>query len=486
MAPEQLEGLNADARSDVFAFGAVVYEMVTGTKAFAGESQASLIGAILKDEPQPIGALQPVSPPSMDRVVRKCLAKNPDRRWQDAGDLRDELQWIAEADTRAGAPAIVATSSRARERLLWTMGIATAAVVATVLVWTLRPALPPSPVDHVTVTLPPDVSVPDRFGTLALSPDGREVVFVGERDGALQLYHRALGQRDAAPLPDTEGATAPLFSPDGRWVAFRAEGTLRKIPVAGGDPVEICDLPPGTGGSAWGPDNRIWIAGLYTGLYSVSADGGVPQVVTTPSEQETGHWVPHPLPDGRGVVFTLFLSDNVSGARVAVYSDESGEYDVLGEGLGAQYASSGHLVFQDPDGEISALAFDLDTFEAKGDPVRVFAGVRVVGAFRVAQYSLGDGGSLVYVPSTGGENRRSLVWVDRAGNEERLEFEPAAYGNPRVSPDGRRFAVENHSDRDIWILDLSRNIRTRLTRNPAQDIALVDAIRGPDRFLIHP
>ena len=297
-------------------------------------------------------------------------------------------------------------------------------------------------------------------------------VFVGVSGGASQLYHRAMDQRDALPLSGTDGAQYPFFSPDGQWIGFTADGTLRKVPLAGGPPDTICELPPDGGGVAgWGPDDRIWFTAEGTGLYAVSAAGGVPQVMTTPAEGELLHAGPHPLPNGRGVVFTVFRGAvALSTSQVAVYSHETGEHRVLADGSPAQFAPSGHLVFASRDGGVSALRFDADTLDTTGVPVPVFDGVRT-GVGGLLQFHLSDDGSLAYVP--GGGRDRSLVWVDRAGNEEPIEAEVAAYSRPRLSPDGRRVAVQIGSgdDQDIWILDLVRNIPTKLTFDPARDIS---------------
>ena len=470
MAPEQLEGQEADARTDIFAFGAVVYEMVTWRKAFEGKSQASLISAIMTADPPPMSSLQVMSPPALDQIVKTCLAKDPDSRWQTAGDVGRQLQWITEGGSQVGVPTVAATPRKTREWLVGTAAAMVAAILTGAIMWSLRPPSPPHPVvDHVSVALPPGVRVPNELLPLALSSDGRHLVYVGVSGGASQLYHRAMDQRDSVPLSGTEGAQWPFFSPDGQWIGFTADGTLRKVPLAGGRAVTICELPPDGGGVAgWGPDDRIWFTAVGTGLYAVSAAGGVPQVVTTPAEGESAHARPHPLPNGRGVVFTVYRGGLVvSSAQVAVYSHETGEHRVLADGGPAQFAPSGHLVFANRDGGVSALPFDAETLEATGIPVPVFDGVRDDTGQGVLPFHLGDDGSLAYVP--GGRNR-SLVWVDRTGNEEPIEAEIDAYANPSLSPDGRQVAVEIRSgDRDIWILDLVTSTQTRLTFDPARD-----------------
>ena len=239
MAPEQLEGQEADQRTDIFAFGAVIYEMVTGRKAFEGKSQASLIHAIMGVDPPAMSSLQVMSPVALDRIVKRCVAKDPDGRWQSASDLHAKLQWINESGSQLGVPATVTTPQKTRE---W-LGRATAAVVAAVvtgaIMWTFRPP-PPRSVEHVSVTLPPDVTVE----SVALSPDGRHLVYQGRSGGVTRLYHRAMAQRDAVPLSGTEGGSRPFFSPDGQWVGFSVIGeTLQKVRLDGGLPVTISYRP---------------------------------------------------------------------------------------------------------------------------------------------------------------------------------------------------------------------------------------------------
>ncbi len=469
MAPEQLEGRNADTRSDIFAFGAVVYEMVTGTKAFGGKSQASLIGAIMTADPPAMSSLQAISPPALDRIVKRCLAKDPDERWQSTTDLHAELDWIAQGDARAGTPVSDGASRTTRDRLSWVAsGGAAAAVLAIGLMWFVRSDPLTLAADHLAVTLPRGVTVPNGGNPVAMSPDGRRVVFVGASDGQSRLYLREMNQPHPVPLPGTTGAQAPFFSPDGEWVAFAAAETLRKVSVTAAAPVTICELPAGAFPTSWGSDDRIWLGGLSTGLYEVSAIGGAPQPVTVPTESELGHVLPYPLPDGRGVVFTVLRGRNVSLSQVAVWTPGGGAHRVLAEGGQAQFSPTGHIVFRSSNGRgLSALPFDTDSLQATGPPVTVLDGVRVSNS-GFPQYHLGNDGSLAYVP--GESIDRSLVWVDRNGDEEPIAVEVRPYGNPRISPDGRRVAVEiDAGNRDIWIIDLAQNTSRQLTFDPADD-----------------
>ena len=316
MAPEQLEGKDADHRTDIFAFGAVLYEMATGQRAFSGESQASLISAIMSGEPPPMSTLQAMTPPSLDYVVKTCLAKNPDERWQGAGDLSRQVRGIIESGSqpRVAVP-VVATPHPAARRGVWPWmaGAALATFVATFSVWTF---LAPGPAlvarDAFAVVLPPNVELQGGGGrnATALSPDGRHLVFEGRRGETTQLYHRPLDQVNALPIPGTEGASRPFFSPDGEWLGFKSGNTLKKVSLAGGASVTIAELPAEgqfVTPAGWGPDDTIWIGNDNTGLYQVAAAGGALRLVTTPgaaNDDVVGHFAPKPLPNGRAILYT--------------------------------------------------------------------------------------------------------------------------------------------------------------------------------------
>jgi eukaryotic-like serine/threonine-protein kinase len=473
MAPEQVEGKTdeIDARTDIFAFGAVVYEMATGKKCFEGKSQASLIVAILQINPPPISSLQPMTPPSLDRVVKKCLAKEPDDRWHAAKDLRDELKWIAEGGSQAGVSALTPTvkGTRAlwRRPLILSLGtLLLGAVIAGLSVWVLKSS-PPQPVSRLTITLPPGQQLAGLDGgpALALSPDGRDLAYVARQGGSQQLYLRAMDSLEAKPIPGTEGGVSPFFSPDGLWLGFFASGKLKKISVSGGSALTLGDaLQPG--GASWGSQGMIAFApAAISALLQVSDTGGAPQPLTRLGKGETNHHWPDLLPGGKAVLFAAGANNtNWTNAQVTVQLVRTGERRNLNQaGMYPRYAPSGHLVYAQ-GGSLMAVPFDPQRLTATGTAVPVVEDVLQSSANGAAQYSFSATGSLVYVSGGLQATQRRLVWVDRNGTEQPLAAPAHAYRFPRLSPDGRRVAVTiEESGSQIWLYDLARETLTRLT-----------------------
>ncbi len=480
MSPEQARGKPVDKRADIWAFGAVLFEMLTGAKPFPGDDVSQTLARVIERDPD-WEALPKTLPPALDTYLRRCLQRHPRERVRDIGDVRLALSGAFENAVEPLAP--VGSRRKRREWLVGTVAALVAAGVA-IAMWSLRPGPPPSELDHVSVALPGDVVL--RPGgsyegwPMTMSPDGRHLVYVGFSGGTSQLYHRAMDQLDAVPLPDTDGAMSPSFSPDGQWVAFSVSGALRRIPLAGGPPVTITELPIGYDARLtvpqWGPDNRIWfwMGPPVLGLAHVAATGGDPQVVTKLAEGERRHFLPHPLPGGQGVVFTVYQNDT-SPTKVAVHSYDTDEHRVLANGLGARFVPGGHLVFVGLEGRLVALPFDADAHKVTGPPV-------TVPPTDVLRFHLSADGSLAYLPG-GVRDNRTLVWVDRDGREDPIAAEPRAYRQPKVSPDGRKIVVADSGDgQDLWVIDLNRDIATRLTLDPAQDESPVWAPDG-DRIL---
>jgi eukaryotic-like serine/threonine-protein kinase len=475
MAPEQVEGKEVDARTDIFAFGAVVYEMATGKRAFEGKSQASLLAKILETEPPPMSSLQPMTPPALERMVKSCLAKDRDERWQSAADLVRELKWIAGGSAKAASSSDVSPvrngfPSRTLMYLSW------AAVV--VLLFALggilfrrsnREAPSTSSVIRTSIVLPAGqrLASDDADYPLAVSPDGSRFAYVAEEEAGTQLYVREFSELEPKAIAGTSGARHPFFSPDGHWVGFFADGSLQRVSVAGGAPLRICNISGLSLGGSWGPDNTI-VFGSYPGLYKVSAAGGVPQLL---AGSNLGTW-PEILPDNNTVLFSL--GDAIAiiplggGQRriLARTNDSSAEGPaVLGAGfiLQPRFASSGYLVYGQSPGVVRAMPFDLESLSLEGPPVSMIDTVERAQGGGAIYFALSDTGLLLYVP-TG--QRHQMVWVDRNGTDTPISPDRAAFRSPRLSPDGKLIAVavsDATRRSDIWIYDAERGAKRRLT-----------------------
>ena len=467
MAPEQLEGKEADSRTDIFAFGAVVYEMATGKKAFEGKSQASLIAAIMGQDPRPMSELKPMTPELLDWVVKRCLAKEPDERWQTANDLMAGLKQTTEVGTSVDSFPSVSAPAAWKRVMPWSIA-GLIAVIAGVGFWILTRPLPRLPARFV-ITSPPSTFFANNHGTdVLVSPDGSYVVYRALDESTTRLYLHHLNEFTGRPIPGTEGADRyPFFSPNGQSVAFVVGGKLKRVSLLGGPPVTICDAPIQEGGS-WDAEDTIVFAadlGSGTGLYRVSANGGKPESLTMPDpeEGESEYQQPQILPGEKAVLFTVFRAD--LPYRIYVLSLETGEKKIVLEGgKQAHYASSGHLIYeQSGTRTLMAAPFEVRRLEVIGKPVPVLQGVRGTGAGGV-DYAVSSDGTLVYIPA-GESTQRSLVWVDREGGESLVTEERHDYGNPRISPDGMLVAVEFHEDNtsNVWIYDLETDRFRRLT-----------------------
>jgi len=463
MSPEQLEGNEADARSDIFAFGAVLYEMATGKKAFSGKSQASLIGSILRDDPPAISEIAPMTPPALSRVVKTCLAKDPEDRFQTAHDAKLQLQWIAEGGSQAGVPAPIIARRKTREKLAWTAAAAALIAAALFAAGYFRRA--PRYVSPIRASL----LFPEKMllGELAVSPDGRRVAFTAaKRGGGPGLWVRSLDAPASQLVPDTEGASFPFWSPDSRFVAFFADGKLKKVDSVGGPVLAICDAERGVGGT-WNRDDTIVFGPKPTAaLYRVPASGGQPVAVTKldASRHETAHRYPQFLPDGRHF---LYMAANLAGPpddpanAIRVGSLDGKVSRPLVQGLSNASYAAGQLLFV-RDGTLLAQPLDTGRLETKGVPVPV---VPRVGSSTWQSHSLfaASEGLLVYAPAFAATGQ--LVWFDRNGKQIGSLGDPGLYLEPRISPDGGKVAIDvldvAKNTSEIWIYDVSTGVGSK-------------------------
>jgi len=489
MAPEQLEALDVDARSDIFAFGAMLFEMITGRKAFVARTQASLIGAILRDDPPALSSVGAVTPPALDRIIGKCLAKNPDDRWQDASDLRDELRWIAGGGSQAGAAAFATTRWRHRERMAWALLAAALGGVVTLAM----PALRRTPAPRVVrFTVPPPEGV--RFAPVgapvapfpAVSPDGTRLAFIAQRDGeTASLWVRSLDSLDARRLNDTTVRTdtlspgLPFWSPDSRSIGFFADGKLKRIEVDGGSPQTICDAPQ-SGGASWSIDGTIVFASkIDEGLRKVSATGGVPIRVTTPdaARGELSHSNPAFLPDGRHFLFWV----QAAKSSIRIGSLDSSETTHLFESDSRAVYASGYVFFV-RQSTLFAQPFDTGRLQIRGERVLVAEDVRTFPLNGRSAFSASNG---VLVYRTGSvRGSRTLAWYDRQGKQIAIVANSAAtYSGMNLSSDDRHLIaqIEEGNESDLWMIDLEQGTRSRITSDPKSEVS---PVLSPDGRLV--
>ena len=472
MAPEQLEAGTVDARTDIFSFGAVLYEMITGSKAFSGKSQASLIAAILSSEPQPVSTVQPMAPPALDRVVKTCLAKDPDERWQTAHDLGLELKWVAEAGSEASATAPVAVRGRNRERLAWIVAAALLLGLVTVLPFVVAYfRRSPTEVSATRFIIPGSEKLP--LLDSSISPDGRRLIYRTSSEGKQQLWIRPLDSLTAQPLPGTDKISWPAFwSPDGRYVGFFADSKLKKVELSGGPAQAIADAPEPRGGS-WNREGVIVFSpSTISPLYRVLTGGEVTQLTTLDeSRQETTHRWPFFLPDDRHFLYLARSAQQRERTGIYVGSLDSKEVKwITSADSNVSYTRPGYLLFA-REGTLMAQPFDADKLEVKGEAFPIIQRIRYISDLALAGFSVSSDGVLVYI--TGNPVPNQLTWFDRSGKQLGTVDPPAAYSRLRLSPDEKRVAVERSDSpayyRDIWLIELARGVASRLTSDPTED-----------------
>jgi Tol biopolymer transport system component len=467
MSPEQLEGKEADARSDIFALGAVLYEMATGRRAFEGKSYLSVASAILHKDPPPLTAIQPDSPPPLNYVISTCLAKDPDDRFQTAHDIKLQLSWLVQAGNMAlPAPA---ADSRPQRRLATTIGLTAAAVLVVLALGLLfvkysnRPAVSDIGVIRFSVALPAKQELAaDLTQSVAISPDGKRLAYVAAESGVAHLYVRRLDQLDPVAIPDSEGANFPFFSPNGDWVVFFSQGKLKKAASDGGRPVALCDIPVFFGG-VWTPRDVIVVSIPNLGLATVPPGGGPPHRVAVANNRliypQGLTW----LAGGDWVAFTDYGYSQPRQSVMALKLD-SGELRTLLDNAQSPSYSAGNLLYYQ-GGAVWAVPFDSDKLQALGTATEIETGVDEVNY--EPQFSVARNGILAFAPGPAGESFRNLFLVNRQGNEQKLVLPPNDYIDPAFSPDGKRIAFVIRSVQQLGVLERDRGALTSLAPNLA-------------------
>jgi eukaryotic-like serine/threonine-protein kinase len=466
MAPEQLEGREADARTDIFAFGLVLYEMATGKPAFSGKTRASLIAAILSSDPKPITELAPASPPALDRIIKRCLAKDLDDRWQSACDLGAELKWVSESGGQTGVAAPSATAGKARDKFAWLIASAASVALIVGMIW-WRNSRPPKQSMQFYASL----SFPAQ--DIAIAPDDHSIAVVAYLESARKnvIWIYELGSLGARSLPDTQDATYPFWSPDGLSLAFFADGKLKKLDMPGAQVQTLCDAPSGRGGT-WNKDGVIVFApdARQGGeLYRVSAAGGIAKSISSldTNRGEQSHRWPMFLPDGRHF---LYFAANFSGQdgvdAIFVGSLDSNEKRFVAEAAAnAAYAAPGYLLFY-RDKTLFAQPFDLKRLALTGEPTAIRTEIQYQPQLKRAVFAVSDNGVLVAQTGSGFALSQP-TWFNRKGNELGVVGKPDVYGNVSIAPNGKSVAVDKNDrgsqNRDIWIYESQRDGARRLT-----------------------
>jgi eukaryotic-like serine/threonine-protein kinase len=479
MAPEQLEGKEADARSDIFAFGLILYELITGKRAFTATSQASLIASILKEQPPPIHDLQPLTPAALERVVQTCLEKDPEKRWQSAREIKHALAWIADLAPAAPAATTPAPPSRIGW-IVWAVAGLMAAALATLSLVHFREKPPVAPQPYRFQIATPDLPNDVNF-YMPLSPDGRELAYTAAgSDGVRRLWVRDMGTLESRMLAGTDNAVSPFWSPDSQYIGFAVGNTLNKVEASGASPpVTLCQMASAVGSGAWNEDGVIIFGGRPRGpLHRVSSSGGTPVEITAVSNDF--HTFPVFLPDRRHFIYLRVGNPETAGIYAGSLDTKPSQQStkrLLASPVGADFVPTvepggGRLLFW-RDGTLMAQPFDTTRLELTGEPVPIAEHVGAVNSG--AWFSASSNGVLAYrtggaAVANGGRPDTQLTWYDRKGNMLSRVGEFAPHLDLALSPDGARLATFHaNGQQDIWLLEFARNVSTRFTFSPAAD-----------------
>jgi serine/threonine protein kinase/Tol biopolymer transport system component len=472
MSPEQVEGKELDGRSDIFSLGAVLYEMLTGQRAFPGKSQLSVAAAILEKEPVPISMIKPLIPPALDHAIRRCLTKELEKRWQSTGDLARELEWAAESGAQAGLSAPISARSKRRERLAWTLTLVTAFIAGGLaFVHFNKPSLQ-TPVLR-SMILPPEGGTfvfNGPIGGAFVSPDGSSIAFIARVGKAVQLWVRPLDSFAARALPGTEDTSFAFWSPDSRNLAFFAQGKLKRISVAGGPPQVLCDADSSRGGS-WGRRDVIIFARVSGEIQRIPASGGTPQRVTTldVNRHEGTHRWPYFLPDGNHFLYMAALLGPVNEDNVFYLGSLDGKGSrILFHGSSPIAYAMGHVLYL-ADNVLMARPFDPVKLDFTGEALPIAEGVQSDFLFSNGIFSVSENGALLYQQGKG-SSVHSLLLFDRKGTQLGSLGESSPSSTPRFSPNGKNLVYDLISTSsgkvELWMMDIGSGNRTRLSSDP--------------------